>query len=125
MVMAQLKLKLRANKHTKTQLCLNSSLLSDPNITTDFSCSIHRTLHGQATDKGRPPRKVSSSQLTMSLDAYDPPRKALDVGKDTQHHRPHEAQLLGNVTEYRRLNHQHNVVIAEDREKFWEQKLNT
>ncbi|MCJ8735785.1 hypothetical protein PDJAM_G00251530 [Pangasius djambal] len=51
LLVAQLKLKLRANQHTKTQPRLDSSLLSDPNIATNFSCSIRRTLDALATDK--------------------------------------------------------------------------
>ncbi|GAA6097856.1 craniofacial development protein 2-like, partial, partial [Tachysurus ichikawai] len=51
LLVAHLKLKLRANQHTKTLPRLDSSLLSDPNIATDFSCAIHRTFDNLAKDK--------------------------------------------------------------------------
>ncbi|GAA6082950.1 transient receptor potential cation channel subfamily V member 1-like, partial [Tachysurus ichikawai] len=51
LLVAHLKLKLRAYQHTKTLPRLDSSLLSDPNIATDFSCAIHHTFDNLAKDK--------------------------------------------------------------------------
>ncbi|GAA6094295.1 uncharacterized protein LOC124628743 [Tachysurus ichikawai] len=97
LLVAHLKLKLRANRHTKTLPRLDSSLLSDPNIATDFSCAIRRTFDNLAKDK------PWISERTLNI---------ID--------RRHEARLRSDLTEYRRLNRQRNVAIAEDREKFWQ-----
>lgn len=43
LLVGQLRPKLRANQHTKTLLCLDSSLLSDSYTATDFSCSISQS----------------------------------------------------------------------------------
>lgn len=124
LLVAQLKLKLRAIQH-KTLPRPDSSRLSDPNIATDFSCSIRRTLDALAPDKltdwvafkesvlqsahnvlGRSrsfPRKPWISERTLNI---------IDQRR--------EARLRGDLPEYRRLNRLRNVAIAEDREKFWQ-----
>ncbi len=92
LLVAQLKLKLRANQHIKTQPRLDSSLLSDPNIAKDFCCAIRRTFDNLATDKVNDWQTVQgkchpiSSQCLRMLSIFL--EKALDIGEDTQYHRP-------------------------------------
>ncbi|GAA6104693.1 uncharacterized protein LOC109521465 [Tachysurus ichikawai] len=111
--MAHLKLKLRANQHTKTLPRLNSSLLSDPNIATDFSCAIRRTFDNLAKDKVNDWQTFKESIIQSAhnvLGLFRPPPKKPWISERTLNiiDRRREAQLRGDLTEYRRLNRQRN-----------------
>ncbi|GAA6068877.1 uncharacterized protein LOC124628743 [Tachysurus ichikawai] len=125
LLVAHLKLKLRANRHTKTLPRLDSSLLSDPNIATDFSCAIRRTFDNLAKDKVNDWQTFKESIIQSAHNVFGhfrPPPKKPWISEWTLNiiDRRREARLRGDLTEYRRLNRQRNVAIAEDREKFWQ-----
>ncbi|KAK7940027.1 hypothetical protein WMY93_003353 [Mugilogobius chulae] len=125
LLVAQLKLKLRANQHTKTQPRLDSSLLTDPYIASDFIRSIRRTLNALAPNKVTDwitfkESVIQSAHNVLGRSRPSPKKpwiseKTLDLINLRR-----EARLRGDMPEYRRLNHLRNVAIAEDREKFWE-----
>ncbi|GAA6087876.1 uncharacterized protein LOC109521465 [Tachysurus ichikawai] len=123
LLVAHLKLKLRANQHTKTRL--DSYLLSDPNIATDFSCAIRRTFDNLAKDKVNDWQTFKESIIQSAHNVFGhfrPPPKKPWISERTIIiiDRRREAWLRGDLTEYRRLNRQCNVAIAEDRERFWQ-----
>ncbi|CAM4466358.1 unnamed protein product [Leuciscus chuanchicus] len=125
LLVAQLKLKLRANQHTKTQPRLDSSLLSDPNIATDFSCTIRRTFDNLATEKVNNWQTFKESVIQSAHNVFGcfrPSPKKPWISERTLNiiDWRREARLRGDLTEYQRLNRQCNVAIAEDREKFWQ-----
>ncbi|KAL1246814.1 hypothetical protein QQF64_034817 [Cirrhinus molitorella] len=125
LLVAQLKLKLRANQHTKTQPHLDSSLLSDPNMATNFSCSIRRTFDALATDKVTDWQTfkesvIQSAHNVLGFSRSSPNKPWISETTLDIIERRREARLRGDLTEYRRLNRQRNMAIAEDREKFWQ-----
>ncbi|GAA6112100.1 transient receptor potential cation channel subfamily V member 1-like, partial [Tachysurus ichikawai] len=85
LLVAHLKLKLRANQHTKTLPRLDSSLLSDPNIAIDFSCAIRCTFDNLAKDKVKDWQtgKYHPVSFQCLLTLSTSPEKALDIGEDT------------------------------------------
>ncbi|GAA6081389.1 uncharacterized protein LOC109521465 [Tachysurus ichikawai] len=125
LLVAHLKLKLRANQHTKTLPRLDSSLLSDPNIATDFSCAIRRTCDNLAKDKVNDWQTFKESIIQSAHNVFGhfrpPPKKPWILERTLNIiDQRREARLRGDLTEYRRLNRQRNVAIAEDEEKFWQ-----
>ncbi len=125
LLVAQLKLKLRANQHIKTQPRLDSSLLSDPNIAKDFCCAIRRTFDNLATDKVNDWQTFKESVIQSAHNVFGCFRSSSKkpwISERTLNiiDRRREARLRGDLTEYQRLNRQRNVAIAEDREKFWQ-----
>ncbi len=91
LLVAQLKLSCEPTSTSRLSPRLDSSLLSDPNIAKDFCCAIRRTFDNLPLTRwttGRPSRKCHpiSSQCLRMLSIFL--EKALDIGEDTQYHRP-------------------------------------
>ncbi|KAL1276258.1 hypothetical protein QQF64_035881 [Cirrhinus molitorella] len=125
LLVAQLKLKMRANQHTKTQPHLDSSLLSDPNIATNFRCSIRRTFDALTTDKVTDWQTfkesvIQSAHNVLGFSRSSPNKPWISETTLDIIERRREARLRDDLTEYQRLNRQRNMAIAEDREKFWQ-----
>ncbi|GAA6086232.1 craniofacial development protein 2-like [Tachysurus ichikawai] len=96
LLVAHLKLKLRANQHTKTLPRLDSSLLSDSNIATDFSCTIRRTFDNMAKNKVNDWQTFKESIIQSAHNVFG-------------HFRP-PPKKPGRLTSS----------TAEDEEKFWQ-----
>lgn len=114
LLVAQLKLKLQAQRHTTNWLRLDSSLLSDLNIATNFSCSICCTFDSSAADKLTDWQTfkesvIQSARNVLGCSTSSPNKpwiseRTLNIIK---HRR--EARLWGDLTDYQQLNRQCNV----------------
>ena len=124
MLIANLRLKLKATTPAKRIQKLDSSRFQDPAIKESYSCAISNrfsALDGESlTDWSLFKSEVVQAAFDTIGQQHQSPKKPW-ISQETldiiNHRRA--ARLRGDLDEYRRLNCHRNMSIRRDREKFW------
>ncbi|CAH1271086.1 ZNF195 [Branchiostoma lanceolatum] len=124
LLMAHMRLKLKADPSTKRQVRLDSTRLKDPHIQETFKCAITNRYNALAPDETTDWERFRSEAYKAAEEAIGksrPSPKQPWISPETLDiiDRRRDARLRGDLNEYRRLNGARNTSIRQDREKYW------
>ncbi|KAI8484599.1 hypothetical protein Bbelb_377060 [Branchiostoma belcheri] len=124
LLVAHVRMKLKADPTAKKERRIDSSQLLDPLIQEKYMCSISNRFNALTQDETADWQNFKTEVLKAAEETVGRSRPAPKkpwVSHETLHiiDRRRAARLRGGMTEYRRINRERNSAIRRDRETFW------
>ncbi|KAI8496714.1 hypothetical protein Bbelb_253690 [Branchiostoma belcheri] len=124
LLVAHMRMKLKADPTAKKERRIDSSQLLDPLIQEKYMCSISNRFNALTQDETADWQNFKTEVLKAAEETVGRSRPAPKkpwISHETLHIIDYRraARLRGDMTEYRRLNRERNSAIRRDRETFW------